>query len=334
MIENEKLTKEEYIKQNFNKKFKFINDSCFKYVMKDVNLVKEIISCFDSKVYERNFEVISEAGAGTFQVSFGEMRVDIQILNNMDIYSFEAQNYKRDNIDYLSFKKFLMLIVNDMSERRTQIEGIDDLKKNYLIVFDNCNQPNKVRTFEEISTHIRNDENQDSIYYDGKVIILYLKNIIKNDKIKLEIGDNPEKLKKLLLCFNKSGEELLKEEDSFMNEIGKKVVEFNDSVYDRIAALESEYLEMKQKKAEKIIKEKDEEIAQKNAALAQNKEEITQKDEALARNKEEIAQKNEVITQKDESLIKSAIALKHAGLSNEEIANITNLSIEDIKNLK
>ena len=207
-----------------------------------------------------------------------------------------------------------------MSERRTQIEGIDDLKKNYLIVFDNCNQPNKVRTFEEISTHIRNDENQDSIYYDGKVIILYLKNIIKNDKIKLEIGDNPEKLKKLLLCFNKSGEELLKEEDSFMNEIGKKVVEFNDSVYDRIAALESEYLEMKQKKAEKIIKEKDEEIAQKNAALAQNKEEI--------------AQKNEVITQKDESLIKSAIALKHAGLSNEEIANITNLSIDVIKNLK
>ena len=119
-----------------------------------------------------------------------------------------------------------------------------------------------------------------------------------------------------------------------MNEIGKKVVEFNDSVYDRIAALESEYLEMKQKKAEKIIKEKDKEIAQKNAALAQNKEEITQKDKEITQKDKEITESKEVITQKDESLIKSAIALKHAGLSNEEIANITSLSIDVIKNLK
>ena len=105
-----------------------------------------------------------------------------------------------------------------------------------------------------------------------------------------------------------------------MNEIGKKVVEFNDSVYDRIAALESEYLEMKQKKAEKIIKEKDEALAQK--------------DKEITKSKEKIAQKDKEITESKESLIKSAIALKHAGLSNEEIANITNLSIDVIKNLK
>ena len=56
--------------------------------MKDLDIAKEVISCFDSKVYDKQFSVVSEAGAGTFSVSFGEMRVDVQILTDSDIYSF------------------------------------------------------------------------------------------------------------------------------------------------------------------------------------------------------------------------------------------------------
>ena len=65
-----------------------------------------------------------------------------------------------------------------------------------------------------------------------------------------------------------------------------------------------------------------------------NKEEIAQKDKEITQKDKEITESKEVTTQKDESLIKSAIALKHAGLSNEEIANITSLSVDVIKNLK
>ena len=146
-----------------------------------------------------------------------------------------------------------------------------------------------------------------------------MKNIDKNDKINVGIGDNPKKLSKFLLCFNQNGEDLMREEDKFMNEIGKKVVEFNNNIYERIAALETEYKEYERKRM-------DAELKAKNATLDQIKNENIAMSEALA-------EKDEALAKNNESLIKSAKILKQKGLTNEEISNITSLSIEVVEAL-
>ena len=66
MVVMKKITKEEYVNKHFNKKFKLIDDSCFKYVMKDLDIAKEVISCFDSKAYDKDFEIVSVEGTGEF----------------------------------------------------------------------------------------------------------------------------------------------------------------------------------------------------------------------------------------------------------------------------
>ena len=174
-----------------------------------------------------------------------------------------------------------------------------------------------------------------------------MKNIDKNDKINVGIGDNPKKLSKFLLCFNQNGEDLMREEDKFMNEIGKKVVEFNNNIYERIAALETEYKEYERKRMDAELKAKNatlDQIKNENIAmseaLAEKDEALAKKDEALAKNNELIAKNNEALAEKDEtiaknneSLIKSAKILKQKGLTNEEISNITSLSIEVVEAL-
>ena len=62
-------------------------------------------------------------------------------------------------------------------------------------------------------------------------------------------------------------------------------------------------------------------------------EALAKKDEALAKNNELIAKKDETIAKNNESLIKSAKILKQKGLTNEEISNITSLSIEVVEAL-
>ena len=347
MVVMKKITKEEYINKHFNKKFKLIDDSCFKYVMRDLDIAKEVISCFDSKVYDKQFSVVSEAGAGTFSVSFGEMRVDVQILTDSDIYSFEAQNYKMRNLEFLSFIKYITLITNDYQERKNIIKVISDMKKFYLIVFDNCNETDNETVYEEFVINKNINGNFHSKYYKGKVTIIHLKNIDKNDKINVGIGDNPKKLSKFLLCFNQNGEDLMREEDKFMNEIGKKVVEFNNNIYERIAALETEYKEYERKRMDAELKAKNatldqikneniamsEALAKNNELRVKKDEALAEKDETIAKKDEMIAKNNETLAKNNESLIKSAKILKQKGLTNEEISNITSLSIEVVEAL-
>ena len=139
-----------------------------------------------------------------------------------------------------------------------------------------------------------------------------------------------------------------------MNEIGKKVVEFNNNIYERIAALETEYKEYERKRMDAELKAKNatldqikneniamsEALAEKDEVIAKNNEALAKKDEALAKNNELIAKKDEALAEKDEalannneSLIKSAKILKQKGLTNEEISNITSLSIEVVEAL-
>ena len=308
----------EYYEKNKNKEYSLIDDSCFKYVLKDAKIAKELISCFD-KVTNDPIIISSEVGTGSFNVDFGESRLDIEIINGKNHILAEAQNYKVDAI-FKSFIKHYTVMVNQYQNNKDIITSIVDMPINYTIVFDNKNAPDD-KTCCDVLPSIMYRDGKLNIYYKGKIILLYLKNIDENAKI--NIGRNSEKLIKFLLCFKKTKDELLKEDDFIMKQVGKKIEEFNNNYDEKIAALYRDFFEAQKRKE---LNEKDNVINEKDNV-------INEKDDIIAEQKNVINEKNNVINTKDNVILSLAKKLKDSGTSITEIALMTKLDIKVIENL-
>ena len=102
--------------KNENLQYSLIDDSCFRYVLKDTNIAKELISCFD-KVINAPIVISSEVGTGSFNLDFGKSRVDIEIINGKNHILAEVQNNNVDII-FKSFIKHYTVMINQYQNNK------------------------------------------------------------------------------------------------------------------------------------------------------------------------------------------------------------------------
>ena len=81
------------------------------------------------------------------------------------------------------------------------------------------------------------------------------------------------------------------------------------------------------------IENRDTAIMMRDKRIAQQEEQLTQQGEQLAQQGEQLAQQGEQLAQQEKALLVTAKALKNTGMNIEQIANLTNLPIEKIKEL-
>ena len=84
---------------------------------------------------------------------------------------------------------------------------------------------------------------------------------------------------------------------------------------------------------DKILKEQSEQLSQQSEQLSQQSEQISQQSEQISQQSEQISQQSEQISQQSEQLKNMAKALSASGLSNEQISQMTGMSIAEIAHL-
>ena len=84
---------------------------------------------------------------------------------------------------------------------------------------------------------------------------------------------------------------------------------------------------------DKRIAQQEEQLTQQGEQLAQQGKQLAQQGEQLAQQGEQLAQQGEQLAQQEKALLVTAKALKNTGMNIEQIANLTNLPIEKIKEL-
>ena len=335
----------EFYKEFQNKEVVLINDHCFKYVMKDKEIAALVLQTIGFDVKPDNIIIDSEVGVGVVNVDCkGEMRVDLQITDfiSQATYELEAQNYNED----MRFKGFLKLIkkINSNVDSNHNISKLNDIQSYYLIVFDNYDK--STSSISEEILILRKENNKYETYYPGKIILYYLKNVNKNDKIPLEDKTNTKeeerikRLKKLLGSFTKSGRELQKDGDLLMTKIGNRIEEFNSDEERRRAAFEYEWKQINDRRlqhendglAKEIegLKNENEDLKSLNQKKDNVIEELSVENQKKDTAIEELSAEN----QKKDNVIATLVNnLKGLGKTNEEIATITGLSVEEVNNM-
>ena len=84
---------------------------------------------------------------------------------------------------------------------------------------------------------------------------------------------------------------------------------------------------------DKILKEQSEQISQQSEQISQQSEQISQQSEQLSQQSEQISQQSEQISQQSEQLKNMAKALSASGQSNEQISQMTGMSVAEIAHL-
>lgn len=266
--------------------------------------------------------MILKLGVGTVGVKIGEKRFDLKVKNTTlepnETYALEMQDYYAD-MEFKGFFKFLLKVTTSLEESKSYVTNISELEKNHVIIFDNCTSPSDGRLYTEIFCATRRDgmtkNFYESKYYDREVIIFYLNNIMKSDKIECSEDRSVEILKSLKY----NSDELLESGDEFMKELGERVKEFNADELKREAAFEAMWEEINKRAIEKKVRslEKSEEEARR---------EIAEANERAVKAEKETAQTKEKV-------IASASKFKKLGLSIEEIMELTGLDKDTINNL-
>ena len=324
------ITFSEFIKIQRAKEVPVTNDMCFKYSFSNESLVKKLLIGLDYGIKSTDkVEIDTEVGVGTVGVKIGEKRFDLKVKNTTtepnETYALEMQDYYAD-MEFKGFFKFLLKVTNSLEESKSYVTNISELEKNHVIIFDNCTSPSDGRLYTEIFCATRRDgmtknfyENK---YYDGEVIIFYLNNIMKSDKIKGSEDRSVEILKSLKY----NSDELLESGDEFMKELGERVKAFNADELKREAAFEAMWEEINKRAIEKKVRslEKSEEEARR---------EIADANERAIKAEKETAQAREEIAQAKEKVIASAKEFKALGLPIEKIMDLTGLDKDTINNL-
>ena len=81
---------------------------------------------------------------------------------------------------------------------------------------------------------------------------------------------------------------------------------------------------------DKILKEQSEQLSQQSEQLSQQSEQLSQQSEQLSQQSEQLSQQSEQLSQQSEQLKNMAKALSASGLSNEQISQMTGISITQI----
>ncbi len=84
---------------------------------------------------------------------------------------------------------------------------------------------------------------------------------------------------------------------------------------------------------DKILKEQSEQISQQSEQISQQSEQISQQSEQISQQSEQISQQSEQISQQSEQLKNMAKALSASGQSNEQISQMTGMSVAEIAHL-
>lgn len=317
------ITFSEFIKIQRAKEVPVTNDMCFKYSFSNESLVKKLLIGLDYGIKSTDkVEIDTEVGVGTVGVKIGEKRFDLKVKNTTtepnETYALEMQDYYAD-MEFKGFFKFLLKVTTSLEESKSYVTNISELEKNHVIIFDNCTSPSDGRLYTEIFCATRRDgmtknfyENK---YYDGEVIIFYLNNIMKSDKIKGSEDRSVEILKSLKY----NSDELLESGDEFMKELGERVKAFNADELKREAAFEAMWEEINKRAIEKKVRslEKSEEEARREIAEANERAVKAEKETAQAK----------------EKVIASAKEFKALGLPIEKIMDLTGLDKDTINNL-
>ena len=84
---------------------------------------------------------------------------------------------------------------------------------------------------------------------------------------------------------------------------------------------------------DKILKEQSEQLSQQSEQLSQQNEQLSQQSEQLSQQSEQLSQQSEQISQQSEQLKNMAKALSASGQSNEQISQMTGMSVAEIAHL-
>ena len=84
---------------------------------------------------------------------------------------------------------------------------------------------------------------------------------------------------------------------------------------------------------DKILKEQSEQISQQSEQISQQSEQLSQQSEQISQQSEQISQQSEQISQQSEQLKNMAKALSASGQSNEQISQMTGMSVAEIAHL-
>ena len=84
---------------------------------------------------------------------------------------------------------------------------------------------------------------------------------------------------------------------------------------------------------DKILKEQSEQISQQSEQISQQSEQISQQSEQISQQSEQLSQQSEQISQQSEQLKNMAKALSASGQSNEQISQMTGMSVAEIAHL-
>jgi len=241
----------------------------------------------------------------------------------LPIVTFYFLGFKLDNIDTPCLK--VARHYEDMMEDRvleTKEAFVELLTHDSYIIqiprIKNEEQP-QTKLAKILSIFEQSQSDDISLYYRFPIEDDYIKKMIGNlqyiilDPIKKQEMDNE------VYWY--------RHDDMLSGELMRKVGE--------LARIEGEIAKKDEElaKQEEEIAKKDEELAKQEEELAKQEEELEKQDEELAKQEVELSKKDEELAKTKKQLHESAQRFKNLGISQEEIAQLTGLSIDEIETL-
>ena len=319
-----------------------IYDSVFKYIMEDERIAKTILSALLKKevvhvtVRPHEYSNTTRDTLSMFRIDFAATVREKEGNEIKDrIVLIELQKTWL-NTETLRFRQYLGAQYNN----KNNIREADEKGFAYPMVAVYL-LGHKVGNIKEPIVYV----NHDVFDYNGNVVAEgnaepFVESLTHNSIIvqipRLQ-GNVNNRLEKVLSVFDQTNvegdtQQVLKiDEDKYADD--------NDMMYVlhklTAAAANSEMRQDMNVEDEfyKAIEDRDTAIMQRDKILKEQSEQLSQQSEQLSQQSEQISQQSEQISQQSEQLKNMAKALSASGLSNEQISQMTGMSIAEIAHL-
>ena len=319
-----------------------IYDSVFKYIMEDERIAKTILSALLKKevvhvtVRPHEYSNTTRDTLSMFRIDFAATVREKEGDEIKDrIVLIELQKTWL-NTETLRFRQYLGAQYNN----KNNIREVDEKGFAYPMVAVYL-LGHKVGNIKEPIVYV----NHDVFDYNGNVVAEgnaepFVESLTHNSIIvqipRLQ-GNVNNRLEKVLSVFDQTNvegdtQQVLKiDEDKYADD--------NDMMYVlhklTAAAANSEMRQDMNVEDEfyKAIEDRDTAIMQRDKILKEQSEQISQQSEQLSQQSEQISQQSEQISQQSEQLKNMAKALSASGQSNEQISQMTGMSVAEIAHL-
>ena len=333
-----------------------IYDSVFKYIMEDERIAKTILSALLKKevvhvtVRPHEYSNTTRDTLSMFRIDFAATVREKEGNEIKDrIVLIELQK-TRLNTETLRFRQYLGAQYNN----KNNIREADEKGFAYPMVAVYL-LGHKVGNIKEPIVYV----NHDVFDYNGNVVAEgnaepFVESLTHNSIIvqipRLQ-GNVNNRLEKVLSVFDQTNvegdtQQVLKiDEDKYADDNDMMYVlhkltaaaansemrqdmnvedEFYKAIEDRDTAI---------MQRDKILKEQSEQISQQSEQISQQSEQISQQSEQISQQSEQLSQQSEQISQQSEQLKNMAKALSASGQSNEQISQMTGMSVAEIAHL-